>query len=128
MAEAISPGDQSAFIAETAKGLVEETKGRDMVDIDTRARTNNIFDRLLICTATSNRHAAAIAENLRVGLKRAGVPIFGIEGPGEMGWTLIDTGPVVVHIFLKEAREHYDLESLWALPEEERVRDPTQSV
>lgn len=115
MAEAAVPSADAAAAAEIATRVIGDAKGIDLVEIDTTARSGRLFDRILICTATSTRHAAAMAERVRVALKRAGVAILGIEGPGEMGWTLIDAGSVIVHIFLRDAREHYDLESLWTV-------------
>lgn len=32
----------------------------------------------------------------------------------ETKWCALDTGEIVIHLFLPETREHYDLETLWA--------------
>ena len=37
-----------------------------------------------------------------------------IEGLGDRQWVLMDYGDFVVHVFLQEQREFYDLERLWA--------------
>lgn len=103
-------------LAELAIKVLDDGKAVDLVSIDLRRRKSTMFDMMVICTASSTRHAAALADRLRLALKGAGHRILGVEGPGEMGWTLIDAGEVVAHIFLKEARSHYDLESLWELP------------
>jgi ribosome-associated protein len=44
----------------------------------------------------------------------AGAAVLGIEGYEDGRWILIDAGDVVVHVFVREAREHYDLDRLWA--------------
>ena len=36
-----------------------------------------------------------------------------VEGQMEGNWVLMDYGEVIVHIFLPEAREFYDLEAFW---------------
>ena len=38
---------------------------------------------------------------------------MGIEGQEDSEWILVDVGSVVVNIMQQEAREFYDLESLW---------------
>ncbi len=37
-----------------------------------------------------------------------------VEGTGDARWVLMDYGDFLVHVFLDEAREFYDLEHLWA--------------
>ncbi|KAL5005659.1 hypothetical protein ScPMuIL_016817 [Solemya velum] len=48
-----------------------------------------------------------------------------IEGKETRDWFAMDMGNLILHIFLPETREHYDLESLWTLgPEfDERCRE-----
>ncbi|MBF2735437.1 MAG: ribosome silencing factor [Betaproteobacteria bacterium AqS2] len=104
-------------LAELALRALDDAKAVDVTRIDI-GRGMRLFDTLLICTATSNRHAAALTEKLRAAVKGSGRKVRGIEGPGELGWTLIDLGDVIVHVFLSDAREHYDLESLWGLAED----------
>lgn len=36
-----------------------------------------------------------------------------VEGYAQAKWVLVDYGDVVVHIFAREEREYYDIESLW---------------
>lgn len=42
------------------------------------------------------------------------------KNPGEDGWTLIDTGNIVIHLMSQELRDFYSLERLWAAMEEEK--------
>ena len=37
-----------------------------------------------------------------------------IEGLDDASWVLMDFGDVIVHVFLAETREYYDLDRLWA--------------
>lgn len=50
---------------------------------------------------------------MEVQLKEKGYPQLGTEGREEGSWVLLDYGGVVVHIFLPETRDYYQLEMLW---------------
>ena len=96
--------------------IIEDTKGIDTVVIDVRnTGLDVLFDSIIISTANSSRHADAIAEKIRLALKKTDADPVGFEGAGETGWSLIDAGRIVVHIMSAEAREHYDLEGLWGM-------------
>lgn len=45
-----------------------------------------------------------------------------IEGEKDKDWIAMDMGNIALHIFSKQARAHYDLESLWCLGEEYEKR------
>ena len=115
MATATALKQNKITICDLAIEVLEDAKAIDIVKIDTSKRSMSLFDSLLICTANSSRHAAAMADRLRIALKKHKYKILGIEGPGDMGWTLIDADEVIIHIFLADTRAHYDLESLWEI-------------
>jgi ribosome-associated protein len=68
----------------------------------------------VIATATSDRHARAIADSIREAEAAGGAKPLGVEGYDEARWVLIDLGDVIVHVFQTEVREAYDLERLWS--------------
>lgn len=71
-------------------------------------------DFLVICTARNDRQSAAIADEVRISLKRDdGTLPAGVEGKGEMGWMVMDYLDCVLHVFTPEARERFALEELW---------------
>jgi len=69
---------------------------------------------MIIASGRSNRHVAAIAEQLVEKLKSAGQKDLRIEGLPHCDWVLVDTGDVIVHIFRPEVRSFYNLEKLWS--------------
>lgn len=69
-------------------------------------------DYFVIATATNSRHMRALAETL---YKEIPPATGGKRSEGDdSGWTLVDYGDVIVHLFSPELREHYALEELWS--------------
>lgn len=104
----LDTADLSALILST----LEDAKAVDITRIDVRKLTD-ITDQMIICHGTSDRHVAALARQLVNTLSSAGVSAASIEGDDVKEWILIDFNDVFVHIMKREAREYYDLESLW---------------
>lgn len=59
------------------------------------------------------RQIQAIADEVQLRLKKAGIMPLGIEGYEKGEWVLADYGDFIVHIFSPAARSFYDLERLW---------------
>jgi ribosome-associated protein len=55
----------------------------------------------------------AIADEVELRLKAAGVPPAHVEGYKQGEWILVDYLDFVVHVFSEKARKFYDLERLW---------------
>jgi ribosome-associated protein len=111
----------STGIRTLALNVLNDHKAVDISDLDVTQLTS-ITDRVIICTATSTRHGATMADKLMQAMKAEGVPLLGVEGYPSSDWILIDLADIVVHIMSPEAREFYDLEKLWAMTEEVRKR------
>ena len=71
------------------------------------------MDVFLITSADSTIQARAISDHLERNAKNAGIRLHHKEGYDEGSWILLDFVDLVVHIFLKEKREYYNLEVLW---------------
>ena len=87
-------------------------KAEDIMVLDLRA-LSAFTDFFVIMHGQSGRQNAALAENIEVELKRAGVRPLGVEGQDAADWILMDYGFIVVHIFTREKRDYYGLEKLW---------------
>lgn len=77
-----------------------------------------LADYFVICTATSTTQIKTLADEVEAVLEAAGEPKLHREGYRGGGWVLIDFGCVVVHLFMDEARQFYNLERLWANADE----------
>jgi ribosome-associated protein len=72
-----------------------------------------LADYFVICTAGSTTQLKTLSDEVEKALKDKGEMPLRREGHRSGGWTLIDFGCVVVHLFLQEEREFYTLERLW---------------
>jgi len=97
---------------EIVRRLLTEKKADQIEVIDLRERTL-IADYFVVCSGTSNTHIKAIADGLLVDGKKEGLKKDHVEGYAQARWVLVDYGDIVVHIFAREEREFYDIESLW---------------
>lgn len=95
---------------------LEDVKAVDIKVIDVHGRTS-ITDVLVIASGTSDRHIKALADNVVVKAKEAGIQPLGVEGQDSRDWVLVDLNDIVVHIMLPEVRDFYNLEKLWQLEE-----------
>ncbi|MDR2408972.1 MAG: ribosome silencing factor [Bacteroidales bacterium] len=102
------------FFRDNIIRALQNKKAINIVELDLSALKLTLFDRFIICTATSNIHAEALCESVLETIEED-MHIFPkhIEGKLNSQWILIDYFDVLVHIFLKESREFYDIESLW---------------
>lgn len=95
-------------------GALEDVKGQAIRVIDVRGKTG-ITDFMIIATGTSDRHVKALADNVVVKAKQAGLQPLGVEGERDCEWVLVDLCDVIVHVMLPRIRMFYDLEGLWGV-------------
>lgn len=107
-------GLDSLSIARHIVDVLEEHKAQNIVLLDLRPETV-VADFFVICTGTTDRQLRALIDHVRVGVKEQFEELpFSVEGAAESGWVLLDYSEVVVHMFLEQKREYYDLEGLWS--------------
>ncbi|MFH0877736.1 MAG: ribosome silencing factor [Candidatus Omnitrophota bacterium] len=95
-----------------AAKLALERKAEDIAVLDMR-KSANFCDYFVICSSSSQRRAAAIAELIEEQFKQQGLKLRSLEGKREGLWILLDYSDVVIHIFFKDSRDHYGLDRLW---------------
>lgn len=72
-----------------------------------------VADYFVIAAGTSNTQVRALADEVEYQMGLEGFEVRQIEGKAT-GWILLDYHDIVVHVFLQDQREYYNLEKLWA--------------
>ena len=106
--------------AEELKSLVinalEDIKAEDIQILDVTTMTD-VTDVMIIATGKSTRQVKALANEVVMQAKAAGVQPLGVEGETIGEWALVDLGDVITHIMTPQIRLTYNLEKLWSVPE-----------
>lgn len=99
---------------EGALEAVKEAKGINPVVLDLSGQCS-WTDYMIIVTATSRMHLRGISQKVLEALKEneSLYPRNSKHAKDEDQWILMDCGSLVVQIMTAEAREYYDLESVW---------------
>ena len=93
--------------------LIISKKGDDIVIMDLQ-KISSVSDFFIITTGNSTVHVKAIADEIRVKLKKEySIRPWHVEGYEAQKWILLDYVDIVVHIFDDETRSYYMLEKLW---------------
>ncbi|MGB1040403.1 MAG: ribosome silencing factor [Flavobacteriales bacterium] len=94
---------------------MQEVKANDIVCLDLKEIPNSITDYFVICHGDSSTQVESIAKSVeKVTSEQLNEKPFHKEGTQNSLWILMDYISIMVHIFYKDTRDHYDLESLWS--------------
>ncbi len=99
-------------LAHLAGEFALEKKALDVKILDLR-KLSSVCDFFVICSASVEVHAKAIADWIMENLQKRGINFWHNEGYQACRWILLDYVDVVIHIFLPEVRDFYALEKLW---------------
>jgi ribosome-associated protein len=104
---------QTRILVQAAAAACEDKKGNDTRILELDPVDSGLSDFFLVTSATNDRQAIAIADEVELRLKREfGVMPHSVEGRRRGEWILIDYVDFVVHVFLTERRAFYDIERL----------------
>jgi len=101
-------------LTEDVVRAIEDKKGIDPLVINVQGRSS-ITDRFVLASGRNNRQLKAMAQAVVEIAHQHGMSVH-VEGLEAAEWLLIDLGDVVVHLFLPEVRETFQLERLWVKP------------
>lgn len=90
-----------------------DKKAEELSILEMEKGSGAFTDYFVLCSGTNPRQVQAIADEVELRLKGAGLRPTHVEGYKQAEWVLIDYVDFVVHVFSEKARKFYDLERLW---------------
>lgn len=105
--------EQTRILVQAAAAACESKKGQDTRILELDPIDSGLADFFLVTSASNDRQAVAIADEIEFRLKRDfGAYAHSVEGRRQGEWILLDYVDFVVHVFLAERRAFYDIERL----------------
>ena len=93
--------------------ILDAKKAQDITIIDI-AEKSGFADFFVIADAGNSRLLEALADEAEDKMAELGEEIHHKEGVGETGWILLDFGDIIINLFTKAQRDHYNIEKVWA--------------
>ena len=114
--------EQTRRLVESITKGIQEKKGSDIIVADLSNIEGAICRYFVICTGNSPAQVEAITDSVtdvvRANIGEKPVKVVGLENAQ---WVAMDYTDALVHIFLPDVREYYDLEHLWEDASFERI-------
>ena len=108
-------------LVETITKGIQEKKGHSIVVADLSGIEGAISNYFVICTGNSPTQVDAITDSVEeFAREKAGEKPVHVVGRENAQWIAMD---VLVHIFLPDVREYYNLENLWEDAKINRIPD-----
>jgi ribosome-associated protein len=119
--------DETMDLVRELCSFLDDKKAEKIVVLDLQ-EVNSYFRYFIIATASSRLHLRSLAQQIRKNYAHlfAQKKSVGSED-SESGWIVVDFIDPVMHLFLKDEREFYDLERLWGDAKRISVKRATRS-
>jgi len=88
-------------------------KANNVVVLDI-GKISSLCDYFVICSGESSRQVKAIYEDVRRFCKTSKIKIQHYGTDDQAQWLLLDLSDVILHIFLEDVRQFYNIEELWS--------------
>ena len=115
----------SRKLARLCRDFADNRKAENIVILDVR-KLSSVTDYFVIVSGTSEPHLRAIVDEITDRLREEhGLRPVRTDGTIHGAWVVLDYFDVIVHVMRQDARDRYDLESLWGDAKRVRVGKKT---
>ena len=101
---------------EKAKKIAEILDSKKAKDIEILeiGELTSLADYFVLCSCTSNVQLRACADEVEEKMRELDFTPIHVDGYRSGTWIALDYADIIVHIFLEETRDFYNVERLWS--------------
>lgn len=106
---------ETEILVEKIKNAIQNKKGKKIVIVDLRSIVDRICDFFVVCEGSTPTQVSAIYDNVEEEVRdELGEKPVKVAGADNCLWVAMDYVDVMVHVFVPDMRNFYNLEHLWA--------------
>lgn len=111
-------------ISEDIIESIQDKKGSAITILNMENIESAPASKFIICQGRSTSQVSAIADGIREDIqKKFDLKPYNYDGYRNSQWVVIDYGNIMIHVFLPEFREFYNLEELWSDADVKHIED-----
>jgi ribosome-associated protein len=116
--------EETKLLVNTIVEALQEKKGKRIITMNLSELEGAICKYFIICQGNTPTQVSALSDSVwdLVYEKLQEKPL-GAVGMKEAQWIAMDYGTVMLHVFIPNIREYYNLENLWADAEVSEIPD-----
>ena len=103
--------EEEAMLQEICQRIFDK-KAFNILTLDVRG-VCTLTDYFIIAEGTVDRHVQALSKEVIAYFREHGRRPIHTEGERDGDWVVLDYGEVVIHFFIPDMREKYQLEQVW---------------
>lgn len=107
--DAMSSEEKALLVA----SWLDEKQGEKIVIMDV-AKMSSVTDMTIVVSARGVKHAKSLADHILDMTSQRKIEFLTMEGHQSGEWVLLDLNDVLVHVFLEELRDFYNIEGMWS--------------
>lgn len=92
---------------------LDEKQGEKIVIMNVE-KISSVTNMTLVVSARGVKHAKALADHVLEQASSNTIEFLSMEGHQTGEWVLVDLNDVLIHIFLEELRDFYNIEGMWS--------------
>lgn len=118
----------SKKLAQLCREYADNKKAENIIVLDVGG-ISSVTDYYVIASGTSEPHLRAIVDEITRQLREQyDLRPNRVDGATGGAWVVLDYFDVIVHVMRQDARERYDLESLWGDAREVKPSKPKKAA